>query len=113
MQGSPVKHSPRPVRFGWGLGVVVVALMCAIAQAVHVDAYPPIGAGPDSFQVALIADPGNKYDNLRAAKDTINKLIENHWGNIQMVTRFWSFLLRGVSCVASQCHMCRSSGIMT
>ena len=82
MQGSPVKHSPRPVRFGWGLGVVVVALMCAIAQAVHVDAYPPIGAGPDSFQVALIADPGNKYDNLRAAKDTINKLIENHWGNL-------------------------------
>ena len=63
---------------------VCVALTCAAAQAVIVDDDYETGSGPYAFQVALIADPSNKWDNLRAARDTINKLVDEH-GDIQMV----------------------------
>jgi hypothetical protein len=83
-QCSPTAPT-RLVGLEWGPWVVGVALLCATAQAVHVDPNRATGSGPDFFQVALIADPHTVYDNLRAAKDTINKLVQNSWGNIQMV----------------------------
>ena len=74
----------RPVGLGWGLWVVGIALLCAAAQAVIVEDDYETGSGPYTFQIALITDPSNKYDNLRAARDTINKLVDEY-GHIQMV----------------------------
>ena len=74
----------RPVGLGWGLWVVGIALLCAAAQAVIVEDDYETGSGPYTFQIALITDPSNKYDNLRAARDTINKLVDEY-GQIQMV----------------------------
>jgi|GEM_PF-1158106 len=83
-QGSPVTRTQRPVRFGWSLWVVGIALLCAAAQAVIVEDDYETGSGPYTFQVALITDPSNKWDNLRAARDTINKLVDEY-GDIEMV----------------------------
>jgi hypothetical protein len=63
---------------------VGIALLCAAAPAVIVEDDYETGSGPYTFQIAVITDPGNKYDNLRAARDTINKLVDEY-GEIQMV----------------------------
>jgi hypothetical protein len=64
--------------------VLCTALLCAAAQAVVVEDDYETGSGPYTFQIAVIADPSNKYDNLRAARDTINKLVDSR-GQIRMV----------------------------
>jgi len=83
-QGSSAKRTYWPVGLRWSPWVVGVALICAAAQAVRVEEDYEIGCGPNWFQVALIADPHNVYDNLRAARDTINKLVEHPAYRIQM-----------------------------
>jgi hypothetical protein len=83
-QGSPVTRTQRSVGFGWRLWAVGIALLCAAAPAVIVEDDYEVGSGPYTFQVALIADPSNKWDNLRAVRDTINKLVDEY-GEIEMV----------------------------
>ncbi|MCX6844692.1 MAG: metallophosphoesterase [candidate division WOR-3 bacterium] len=78
-------RTQRPARFGWSPWVVGIALLCAAAPAVIVEDDYETGSGPYFFRIALIADPHNKYDNLRAARDTINSLASNPSYNMEMV----------------------------
>ncbi len=59
-------------------------LLVGVAAAVVVEDDYEVGSGPQTFQIAIITDPSNDYDNLRAARDTINKLVAVY-GQIQMV----------------------------
>jgi len=81
---SPASVTRRPGGFGWRPWIIGIALLCAAAQAVVVEDDYETGSGPYTFQVALITDPSNKWENLRAARDTINKLVDEY-GDIQMV----------------------------
>jgi hypothetical protein len=81
---ATVTLTRRPVRIRWSAWVFGVALLCAAAHAVIVEDDYETGSGPISFQIALIADPHNNWDNLRAVRDTINRLVDAG-GDIQVV----------------------------
>ena len=68
-----------------GLFVVSLSLLLvAAARGVVVEDDYEVGSGPRTFQVAVIADPSNRYESLRAARDTINKLVDAY-GEIKLV----------------------------
>jgi len=73
------------MRFASVILVVGLSLLLgSTAQAVVVEDDYEVGSGPYTFQVAMITDPSNNHENLRAARDTINKLVDEY-GEIQMV----------------------------
>jgi hypothetical protein len=82
-QDNPSRCTLRPVRFIWRVWAVAIGLLCAAAHAVIVDDDYETGSGSSFFQVALVADPHNAYDNLRAIRDTINSLVEKRVGDIK------------------------------